>query len=307
MDDLDRIDLNLLVTLHVLLQEKHISRAAIRLHKSQPAISHALMRLRELFDDPLLIRRGNALHLSAKAQTLQLPLDQALAGLQKLLIPSSFMAAQSRRHFRLAMSDYAATLLLPTLLRRLNKDAPQVTLGISQGSREAMMAAVRDAETDLALGVFPQPSAHVQHEALFEEEFISVADATTVPSCSALSLTEWLARPHVAVSMRPDTDGEIERALKKHHLRRHVAISLPHWRVATELLPGTELILTIARRSLPPASETPSLRRFEPPLSIPPFVFGQIWHSRSTHDPALCWLRAQIADILALDAEVSPN
>ncbi|RRD56208.1 LysR family transcriptional regulator [Comamonadaceae bacterium OH2545_COT-014] len=298
MNNLSRIDLNLLLTLHVLLQERHISRAAARLHKSQPAVSHALARLRELFDDPLLVREGNTLRPSAKAQALQQPLQQALAGLQQVVMPEPFTPAHSQRHFRLAMSDYAATLLLPALLRRLREHAPHITLGISQGSREAMLAAVADGQTDLALGVFPQPPAQVQHEALFEERFVSVADAANLPPGGTLSLQAWLARPHVAVAMRPDMEGEIERALQQRHLRRRIAVSLPHWRVAAELLPGTEFILTIARRSLPPEAQTPRLRRFEPPLPIPPFVFGQIWHPRNAHDPALCWLRAQIADIL---------
>ena len=123
MDDLRRIDLNLLLTLHALLTEQHVTRAAVRLHKSQPAVSHALAQLRDIFDDPLLVRRENGLTLTARARDLLGPLDDALGQLNGLVGESTFDAAHARRCFRLALSDYGARSVLPALMRRLRREA----------------------------------------------------------------------------------------------------------------------------------------------------------------------------------------
>lgn len=296
MNNLRRIDTNLLVTLHALLLEKHISRAAIRLHKSQPAVSHALAHLRTIFDDPLLIRRGKSLELSAKASSLLSPLTEALEGLESLLAAPVFIPAESKRTFRLSMSDYGAWLVLPELSRRLRAEAPGISLVVTQASREVMIAQANEGEVDIALGVFPGlESETLCHQALFEERFISVADLSTLPASGMLSLTEWLERPHVVVTHPSVSEQEIESALQALGLERKRQITLPHWRVANDLIPGSDLILTVASRNLVPLN--PALGIFEPPLAIKPFSFRQLWHLRRDADPAHLWLRQQIADI----------
>ena len=155
MDELRRIDLNLLVTLQALLAERHVTRAAVRLNKSQPAVSHALAQLRKHFDDPLLVRREKGLTLTAKAQQLAEPLDQALDGLNCLLAMPDFDPSKASRRFRLALSDYAARIMLPHLARHLRSAAPGIDLAVSQGSsREALIGQLVDGEIDLALSIF---------------------------------------------------------------------------------------------------------------------------------------------------------
>lgn len=303
MNKLSRIDLNLLVTLHALLEEKHISRAAIRLHKSQPAVSHALAHLRRIFNDPLLIRRGNSLQLSSRAIELIQPLQQALAQIDGLLDPSWFDPSQAKRQFRLAMSDYGARLLLPDLSRQLRTIAPHVDIAIHHTSREAMLADVMSGEVDLALGVFPDhyPDEFIM-QTLFQEHFVSVADSMTLPSNNVLNLTQWLARPHALVAMRSSTDNEIDQALRRQGYQRRIAVTLPHWSVATELLMGTDLILTIAERSthhIQAKESNSGLTVFQPPIDIAPFDFTLVWHQRKEADPAHRWLRERISGIIA--------
>lgn len=296
MNNLRRIDTNLLVTLHALLLEKHISRAAIRLNKSQPAVSHALAHLRTIFDDPLLIRQGKHLELSAKASSLLPPLTQALEGLESLLITPTFIAAETKRTFRLAMSDYGAWLVLPELVRRLRLEAPGMSLLVTQAGREAMIAQVNEGEVDIALGVFPGLNSQtLRHQTLFEERFISVADSSTLPESGILSLAEWLERPHVVVTHPSIHELEIESALQTLGLERKRQITLPHWRVANDLIPGSDLILTVASRNMTPPN--PALTLFKPPLTIKPFSFRQLWHLRRDADPAHQWLRQQIREI----------
>ncbi|MFW3896313.1 LysR family transcriptional regulator [Pseudomonas bharatica] len=299
MDDLRRIDLNLLLTLHALLAEQHVSRAALRLHRSQPAVSHALAQLRDIFADPLLVRRGGRLQPTARALELAQPLREALQQLDALLSSPGFDPLRARRSFRLAMSDYGARVVLPRLVRALRVEAPEVDLVVTQGSREAMLSQLFDGEIDLALGVFPTLAAPLRAQTLFEESFACLADRDTLPARGGLTLAQWLARPHVLVAMRPGTDNEIDLALAALGEQRRVALAMPHWIAATEVLAGTDLVLTVARRNLlrPPRG----LRCFAPPLPIRAFGFQQAWHERREGDAAHRWLRAQVTRACLLE------
>ncbi|MGG4603934.1 LysR substrate-binding domain-containing protein [Paenalcaligenes sp. Me131] len=298
MNNLRRIDLNLLLCLHALLEEKHVSRAASRLHKSQPAMSHALAHLRRIFNDPLLVRREGKLTLTSKATDLLPLLHQSLNQLETLFQAPTFDPTHEARSFRLAMSDYGARLILPKLVRTLRQQAPHIELLISQGSREAMLAQVMDAEVDIALGVFPTGvTPALKQQILFNEAFTCVADASTLNHTGTLALDEWLARPHVSVAMQPHLNNEIDVALQAMGAKRHVMVSLPHWGVANTLIAGTDLILTIATRNLSPEGLHAPLCSFAPPLDIALFEFVQVWHTRRDADPAHHWLRQQIAQI----------
>ncbi|WXL26623.1 LysR family transcriptional regulator [Ectopseudomonas mendocina] len=298
MNNLRNVDLNLLVTLQALLEEKHISRAALRLHKSQPAISHALANLRRQFNDPLLIRRDGGLELTPRATELLPALNIALGHLGEVLGTPPFDPLDSKRTLRLAMSDFGARVVLPQLIRRLRQDAPGIDLVITHGSREAMLADVTDGEVDMALGVFPgRLSGRLRTQTLFEERFVCVADAATVPRRSALSLKDWLARPHILVATRSAAENEIERALAQAGLQRRIAVQLPHWSVANELIAGTDLILTVAERNLQSIRGDARFKCFKPPVEISAFDFQLIWHQRRDGDVAQHWLRERVVEI----------
>ena len=269
MDELRRIDLNMLVTLHALLAEKHVTRASVRLHKSQPAVSHALALLRAHFDDPLLIRRNGSMVLTARAQALAQPLQDALGNLNSLLGAPSFEPSTAKGRFRLSLSDYAARIPLPPLTQKIRQEAPGIDLAISQASREMMISQLLDGELDLALGIFPDVPDAIALQDLFSEGFISLADKKVLPAQGGLSLSDWLSRPHVMLALRPDANDEIEQALAARGLKRHIALALPHWSAAVEVLAGTDLILTVASRAVGPMRNHKSLRQFEPPIEIP--------------------------------------
>jgi DNA-binding transcriptional LysR family regulator len=298
MNLLKRIDLNLLVTLHALMTEKHISRTAILLHKSQPAISHALAHLREIFDDPLLVRRDGGLELTARASELMQPLADALDRLGALLEPPDFDPSQAQRVFRLAMSDYGARIVLPKLVRMLRTTAPGIEVVVNQATREAMRMQVMDGEIDLALGVFPSPPGELHTQTLFVESFACLADAASMPASGSMDLEAWLARPHALVAMRDGVDNEIDRALAQIKRKRRIAVILPHWGVANELIAGTDLVLTVARRNLDQAFDDSRLCVFELPFPVESFEFEQVWHQRRQGDPAHIWLRQAITRVV---------
>jgi len=296
---LRNIDLNLLVVLDALLTEKHVTRTGARLHLSQPAISHSLSKLRVLLDDPILIRQGSEVVLSALAQNLQAPLKEILSQIEILLGKSiDFVPANSHRTFRLAMSDYGAAIVMPKLLRQLRAQAPNTTLVVTQDSRHGMFEQIAQGKIDLALGVFPHLTADISSEVLFEETFSCLLDRSTLPASGQLDLDNYLLRPHISVSVDGCTNGEIDRLLRAEGLQRRIAVSVPHWRTAPSMISNTDLILTVATRTLDNAPLDDDLVSLSPPLPIPPFPFVQIWHNRFGEDPAHIWLREQVRQVL---------
>lgn len=289
------VDLNLLVILDALLAEQHVSRAALRLNMSQPAVSHALARMRHLFDDPLLIRRNGQLVLTAKALEVAPVLTEALRQVREVLGPGGFIPAKEKGTFRLAMSDYGSAVILPDLLRRLRSEAPGIDLIITQSSREMMLRQVIDGESDLALGVFPVLPERVEIMQLFMESFACLADRKSLDGSERLDIDAYLARPHMLVAMKDEMSTEIDAALYAIGRTRRMAVILPHWGNASRLICGTDLILTVARRAITLFERDPTLAVFEPPFPIRPFPFVLAWHERCNNNPAHRWLRNAIA------------
>ena len=300
MNDLRRIDLNLLVILDALLGEQHVTRAAERLHLSQPAVSHALARLRDLLGDPLLVRAGSGLMPTARALELAAPLAEILAQVQSLLAPNTFDPASARRTFRLAMSDYGAAIILPGLIRTLRAEAPGIDLQISHASREGMVEGLLNGDIDLAAGVLPELPGELRSTPLFEERYVCLLDRHSLPADGQLDLPTYLSRPHVLLEMRGSGTPEIERTLTALRERRRVAISLPHWSVAPRFISGTDLILTVASRALNEVDDQ-SLIVVPPPFEIAPFTFVSAWHKRRGGDQALNWLNQRIGEGIVRD------
>ena len=297
---LRNIDLNLLVVLDALLTEKHVTRTGVRLHLSQPAISHSLNKLRVLLDDPLLIRQGNEVVLSALAQNLQAPLKEILGQIETLLGQSiDFVPADSQRTLRIAMSDYGAAIVLPKLLVQLRAQAPGTSLVVIQDSRLGMLEQVGQGRIDLAIGVFPAPGADICTEVLFEETFTCLLDRRSLPENGVLDLDSYLARPHLLVSMDGNTRGEVDNVLRARGLKRRVAVNVPHWGTAPGMIADTDLILTVATRTLTNVPFGDTLVATAPPLTVAPFNYVQAWHNRFNQDPAHRWLRELVKQVSA--------
>jgi len=255
MNNLRAVDLNLLVVLDALLAERHLSRAAARLNMSQPAVSHALARLRHLLGDPLFRREGGRMVPTLRAQALAPPLAEALAQIRSVLGPDAFDPA-APHVFRLTMSDYGAGLVLPGLMRQLRRIAPEIRLVVTQKSREAMIEAVSEGEADLALGVFPGLPPQLEAELLLTDRYICLLDPAHQPVRSGgLTAEAFWSAPHAHVAVQGDFTTEIDLHLKDRGGPRRLALILPHWSIAPKVIAGTDLILTVASRAVPAAPE----------------------------------------------------
>ncbi|GHH00269.1 LysR family transcriptional regulator [Pseudodonghicola xiamenensis] len=292
MNNLRSVDLNLLVVLDALLAEQHLSRAAERLNMSQPAVSHALARLRRTLDDPLFTREGGRLQPTLRALELTVPLTEALSQIRTVLTPDQFDPT-ARHQFWIAASDYGTTLLLPKLMPRLRRIAPGIDLTVTQHSREAMIAAVVDGAIDLALGVFPSLPPQIQSHPLFQDSYACLLDPGSQPHpFRGLTQDLYWSAPHVLVAVHGEAATEIDLHLRHHRRARRIALILPHWSVAPRVIAGTDLILTAARSSLEAAAD--DLALLPPPFTLPPISFVAIHHRRRRADPALRWLLEQI-------------
>ncbi len=291
MNNLRSIDLNLLVILDALLAERHISRAAHRLNMSQPAVSHALVRLRKMLDDPLLTRGPSGMIPTLRALELAVPLAEAITSIRVVLAPSSFDPT-AHHVFHLCMSDYGSAMLLPCLMKRLRTTAPGVDLVVTQQSREGMIAAVVEGEIDMAFGVFDNPPPQVETQVLFKDEYACLLDPARHPQPYAgLTVDLYWAAPHVLVAVHGQTPTELDLALRRYRKARHIALVLPHWSVAPQIIKGTDLILTVARRCL---TNDPSLDIAAPPLNLPHIPFSAIYPKRRRADPVLRWLMGEV-------------
>lgn len=288
-------DLNLLVVLESLMAERSVSRAARRLGLSQPATSNALARLRQLFDDPLLVRRGNAMVPTPRALELAGHVHAGLAHLQAALEGrQAFDPRASTRSFTLATNDYVAFVLLAPLVRRLREQAPKATLQLKTLDNLTSLAPLGRGELDLALGVGTNLAQDYPREPLFEDGYVCLVRDGHPKVGKRLTLERFVALEHLLVSPYGSRRGVVDTALEQRGYERHVALWVPHFLLAPAIVAQTDLVVTLAERVARELAPRHGLRILPTPLEIPRFVTSQYWDPRHEHEPAHRWLREQV-------------
>lgn len=300
-------DLNLLRTLDVLFAEKSVTRAAERLCISQPAMSGALQRLREHFNDRLLIRMGRDMALTPLAESLVAPLRTTLLHFQSTLqTRPSFDPSVSRRNFTVAMSDYGSFVLLPALLSRLACEAPQVGCMV-EPITESTITRVDNGEVDLLVTVDSCELALRQSEttrdlkmrSLFDDDFVCVIDRSHPTVHEVLTRETYAALPHLRVRLGPQLDNLVEQAWRRAGLELNVAATLPSFSSTLFTLAGTRMIATVQRRLAGRLATSLGLRILECPIEISPLRQILMWHARADFDPAHQYLRRAFAESVA--------
>ena len=289
-----QLDLNLLVTLDALLAEHNVTRAAERLHLAQPTVSVQLARLREALGDPLLIPGSRGMTPTARADALREPLRQALATLQAALTPgATFDPGAASNTWRIAASDYSeATVLLPALAS-LHTAAPGVRLAIVQKIPSQLGRLAEQGEIDLALHTVAGSPPGLRQRVLFAERYVLAAREGHPTLRRKPTLTQFTKLSHVIIS--PDGGGftgPTDDALAAAGLRRHVALSVPHFQFAAKVVAESDLVAMLPERL---TRGLHGIRTFEAPVQVLGFEMSMLWHERVHHDPAHRWLREQVA------------
>jgi DNA-binding transcriptional LysR family regulator len=298
---LDHFDLNLLVAFDALIAERNVTRAAQLLRLTQSAMSAALKRLREALGDPILVQHGKTMVPTHYAQALAPEVAAAVAGLRRLIQPSAgFDPTTSTRVFRIAASDYIATVLLAPLLRALEEDAPGVRLEISLPSdATSRRLAVGDFDLLLTPEEFIDP-AHPA-ELLFGERHVLVGCRHNPLFPGPLSLKAFAAAGHVAIRI-DGRDTYIERELDRLGLVRRVEAHAPSFVQAPFLLPGTKRIALMHERLARMMAPLLGLTVAEPPFDLPVMHEMMQFHATRRADEGLIWLRERLRTLAGPDA-----
>ena len=288
--NLASLDLNLLVALDALLLEASVSRAAMRIGLSQPAASHALQRLRDMFGDPLLVRVGARMELTPRAQALRGPLAQALDQVRGLFISDDFDAARSERHFRLMMPDLAVELLMPPLMEKITQAAPNVRIDVVPWRGPAIFTAEFARTIDLVISIGNAFSGFHRQRLYTDSDALAVRRGH--PAHASLQKREaFLKARHVAVIIRGQSEDLIDGWLRSKGIERRIALVVPGYIEALHVTARTDLVAFVPRRLIAALAKQLSLVTVTPPFD--PGVDEQFmfYPTRAQFDPGSIWLR----------------
>lgn len=306
--DINRIDLNLLVYLDVLLRERNVTRAAHQLNLSQPAMSNGLRRLRELFDDPILVRTSEGMQPTERALDLEPIVREALSAVDRLVQPSTeFNPAGAERVFRIMASDYAESTLLPALLARLRHEAPGIALDILTPSDVSFLDVERG-KIDMVINRFDSMPQSFYQTTLWHDSFSCLLSSDN-PLADNFSLSTYLQADHVWVSKTgmgvgvgvdpADVQrlGWVDGALNKLGKKRHITVFTRHYQAAMLLAERHDLVVTLPTRAAELQLNNPKLLVKEPPFDIPPLQLQMAWSPLLQKNPANQWLRTVIEEV----------
>jgi len=295
---LPSVDLNLLVSLESLLRTRSVTLTATEVGLSQPAMSRTLGRLRELFDDPLLLRAGQAMAPTPRGLSLQEPLRSLLDAIQRTLEPpGEFDSGISKRAFTVSSVDTTQAVLLPRLLDRLRTSAPGIEVTTTPlHSTEQVLAQLASGERDLAAGRFESPPDGIRSERLYSDRIICLVRQKHPRIRGKLTMKRYLAEDHLGQEVfsaleRPFT---IESLLAAKGLSRRVVCAMENIAMAPFVVARSDLICTAPRQTIRPFAHGLGLRILEPPFHAPDFDIQLIWHQRNDQDAGHVWLRNMI-------------
>lgn len=303
--NLGRVDLNLLVYFDVLMRELSVTRAAGQLGITQPAMSNGLKRLRELFNDPLLIRASHGMTPTERAKELAPMVREALSQVTDILEPrQEFRPLTSRRVFRIMSSDYAEATLVPALIKALRSEAPDVVLDFLTPS-DVSVQDIEQGKVDLAINRFNEMPQSFHQVTLWTDSFSCLINRNH-PAALRFNLKSYLDSQHIWVSktgmgigfgVNPDSNrlGQIDAALERIGQRRRISIYTRHYQMPALVAHKAELIATLPTRIALLQQSNSQLLIKDPPFYIPEFELKMAWGPLLHHSPAHRWLRQLIA------------
>jgi len=292
-------DLAALATLDALLAESSVSGAARRLGLSTPAVSHALAKLRDRFDDPLLVRAGRSMVLTQRGEALRPRVRDAITSVARVFeAPESFDPIRLHRTFTVNMTDYVLAVFGPALDAALDQGAPGVDLrAVPNAPDDAEQ--LRTGASDLAIGIYASLPPELKIRPVITDRLVCVVRREHPKVKRRLTLDQFVALPHVQVAPRGRPGGYVDDLLAERGLERRVARAVPYFRTGLEMVARSDRLLTISERIVTLLAADLDLRVLEPPLPLEPFALSMVWHPRLDADPAHRWFREQLLAVTA--------
>lgn len=308
MNDVEKVDLNLLQVFDALMSDGNLTRAGFRLGLSQPAMSHSLAKLRALTGDRLFVRAPKGMlpteHAIRIAPAVQEGLRLLCGALQADV---DFNPRSCRRTFQILMSDIGEMIYLPRLMRKVGEIAPGVNIRVLQLPRESYAQAFFSGEADLAIGYLPNLGAGFYEQKLFSDSYVCMAREGHPRIRKGLSLAQFCEESHVltepggsrysTVSHQTSTTTLIEHYLVAHGLTRRVALRVPHFTVVPAVVQSSDLIAVLPSAVIQYSPPMVGIQIVQLPLDVPRFDVKQFWHERNHDDAGSRWLRCVIRDL----------
>ena len=295
------LDLNLILALDALLEERSVTRAAQRVGITQSAMSHALARLRAVTGDALLVRTPSGMVATARAEELAPPIRRALEGVATALRPpQAFDPKTAERRIRIGTGDYGEIVLLPRVVERMAKEAPRIDLRVIFLA-DSLAGILRSGDVNLLLTpVFAADAGPgVYARKLFDERFVCVVRRGHPLAGKKLTLARYVASSHALISPRGKEGSMTDDALTRLGLSRRIAVTVPHFLVAPHIVVQSDLILTLPARVANMLAAPLGLEVLKPPpeLGLEGFSVSAVWHERTHADPAQRWIREVFAEV----------
>jgi len=294
MPDPSNIDLNLLVVFNEIFREQQISSVAKKLNLSQPAVSNALARLRQTFNDQLFVRTKDGMQPTPFADQLAEPIRLALNGLtQAMNVQENFDAASSSRHFMIALTDVAELYFMPILIKQLAKSAPNIRISTQRTDKLNLMSELGSGKIDVAIGAF---NANAVSEALFQrrlfqQNYVVMMRAKHPLAKEAITLKKLLAAEHLLVASNESPYDRINQRLEKAGIVKRVKFSVPHFTAVPYIISNSDLLVTVPQKLAESAVMPFKLHYQITPLRLPDLQTNIFWHRRYNEDQGNQWLR----------------
>lgn len=296
--NLSAVDLNLLVAFDALLAERNVTRAAERIGLSQPALSKALNRLRDIFDDKLFERREGLMQPTPQALKLGRPVRRALDEIRSALAPRDFDPSRAEASVTLGLVDYYEVLLLPRLLNELRHCAPGIDLVAKPTDRLRVFEQFARNEIDFAIVPIPESVTELHADPLMIEDAVTLM-AEGNPLARDFTLERFAAASHIIVALEGQGVGRIDALLAARGLKRRIALRLPHFASVPFIIGGSDLITTMPRGLGARLGAAAKIIALPPPLPVPPVTVHLAWHPRNGASPLHRWMRETIKEVAA--------
>ncbi|SMF33127.1 LysR family transcriptional regulator [Pseudogulbenkiania subflava] len=292
-------DVRLLQVFDEIYKTRSVTRAADNLGLGQPAVSIALAKLREHFDDPLFVRIANGMEPTPMARELERAVRQALDALDLVFGHRiDFDPASSERTFCISMTDISQLVLLPKLWAHLRKTSPGVHIDIVPLSAETPRM-LETGEADLALGFMPQLEAGFYQQSLFRQRYVCVASTDHPRIRDELTLAQFETEEHAVVTSSGTGHLILDREIARQGITRHIALRVPNYLGIAFVVEQTDMLVMIPERLAQVLEGRGRFKVFPVPFELPDYAVKQHWHERYHHDPGNRWLRRVISELLS--------
>lgn len=294
---ISRVDLNLFTVFEAIYAEGSVTRASQKLNLTQPAISHALGRLRQMFDDPLFVRQGHTMVSTPMARNMIEPIRRALRGLEVTLSGlHSFDPASTPKQFNIALRDVLEATILPPLMLRVRQTAPLVDIAANQIERRELESEMAAGTLDGAIDVLLPLSGDIMRTRIYQDSTVVVVRKNHPVIDGKLDLDTYMKQDHILASSRRRGPGIEDFELSRYGLERHIRLRCQHYFAACRVVSQTDMLLTMPGRYASIANRQFDNQILPFPLKVPAFDVFLYWHANVDNDPANRWFREQVME-----------